>query len=390
MRLCIICRLVIVKYKILKNMLLLKHKRKTPSVFIDCERFLYTPSGLQYYAKNLVESLLLYSPYKLSLWGPYTIKDLPLKGRLRYSRLARYIRKIPVSISGYDLVHLTHQLSDVFDYISPKAKVVLTIHDLNPLYSANDDLPEESFIAGLRKNLSRADHVVTISQYVKDDLLKYADLLPELDTTKVSVIHNGLPFGDFPVSYRKESLPKELRDIPYIVSIGQTRPKKNLLPLIQMLSYLPERHLVLIVDWLGNEYAKVLKEEVSKLGLEDRVHFYCKIEEEFKHLLLHYSEAMCHPSLLEGFGYPPVECMWHGRPVFLSRLTALPEIGGEVAYYFNSFVPEKMADVYLRGMADFNNHLEERVASLKMRALLFSQEAMGKAYSELYRKLLNG
>ena len=36
-------------------------------------------------------------------------------------------------------------------------------------------------------------------------------------------------------------------------------------------------------------------------------------------------EAFAFPSLAEGFGLPVIEAMNHGKPVFLSRLTALPE-----------------------------------------------------------------
>ena len=50
----------------------------------------------------------------------------------------------------------------------------------------------------------------------------------------------------------------------------------------------------------------------------------------------------CFPSLTEGFGLPPLEAMHFGKPVFLSRLTSLPEVGGDAANYFDSFEPSAM------------------------------------------------
>jgi len=48
------------------------------------------------------------------------------------------------------------------------------------------------------------------------------------------------------------------------------------------------------------------------------------------------------PSLVEGFGFPVIEAMACGLPVLASRTTALPEVGGEAALYFD---PENVKDI---------------------------------------------
>ena len=55
------------------------------------------------------------------------------------------------------------------------------------------------------------------------------------------------------------------------------------------------------------------------------------IDDATKAWLLGHCEAFVFPSLAEGFGLPPLEAMYFGAPVFLSRLTSLPEIGGSQA-----------------------------------------------------------
>ena len=77
--------------------------------------------------------------------------------------------------------------------------------------------------------------------------------------------------------------------------------------------------------------------------------------------------------------------MHFGKPVFLSDKTSLPEVGGEVAYYFRDFAPDAMQDVFAKGMDHFANN--DRTGAIKQHALQFSWDANAKAYFDLYRKL---
>ena len=91
------------------------------------------------------------------------------------------------------------------------------------------------------------------------------------------------------------------------------------------------------------------------------------------------------PSLAEGFGLPVIEAMHHGKPVFLSTHTSLPEIGGDAAYYFDTFEPAHMAQVLERGMADFAAN--DGPARVRAHASQFTWEKAGAAYLALYRSL---
>lgn len=92
------------------------------------------------------------------------------------------------------------------------------------------------------------------------------------------------------------------------------------------------------------------------------------------------------PSLAEGFGIPVIEAMNFGKPVFLSSLTSLPEIGGQAAYYFENFDIDHMREVFDAGMDDYveNNRLE----TIKQHASFFSWDRCADEYYKIYRKLL--
>ena len=87
----------------------------------------------------------------------------------------------------------------------------------------------------------------------------------------------------------------------------------------------------------------------------------------------------------EGFGLPVVEGMHFGKPLVLSKLTSLPEIGGKEAVYLDNFLPEEIASKV--EFAIQSNTLEHQKA-LKNRASLFSWQKAADQYLEMYSVLL--
>jgi glycosyltransferase involved in cell wall biosynthesis len=95
--------------------------------------------------------------------------------------------------------------------------------------------------------------------------------------------------------------------------------------------------------------------------------------------------AFAFPSISEGFGLPVVEAMSCGKPLFLSTRTSLPEIGGDVSFYFNDFNPEHIQNVFASGMKKYNaNGLREKI---KQRGTNFCWHKAAAEYLQVYRSL---
>jgi glycosyltransferase involved in cell wall biosynthesis len=124
----------------------------------------------------------------------------------------------------------------------------------------------------------------------------------------------------------------------------------------------------------------------AKEGVADRLHILGPVSEADKAWYLQNCHAFLMPSLAEGFGAPVVEAMVFGKPLFLANRTSLPEIGSDVAFYFDDFSSDHMQQVFKQGMMHYQqNGLAEKIIN---RGKDFSWEEKAQDYLKVYRSLL--
>jgi glycosyltransferase involved in cell wall biosynthesis len=247
----------------------------------------------------------------------------------------------PPCTGGADIWHTTYQLSN---YMQRKRtmKNVLTVHDLNFLYEKTSSKAGK-YLKKLQKNVDKADYIIAISEFAKSDILNHVNV----GNKPVTVIYNGCNVLEFP----DYDTPVYRPAVPFLFSIGTVLPKKNFHALPCLLK---NNDYELIVAGKGNvDYVQKIMDEAQKFGVENRVKMIGSVNAEDKYWYLKNCTAFLFPSLAEGFGIPPIEAMYFGKPTFLSTKTSLPEIGGQYAYYFDDFEPENMRAVFEAGMAHY-------------------------------------
>lgn len=355
-------------------------------ILIDAERLKYPKSGIANVCVSLIKGLdEKASDFNYTFYGPK--KNIPqTKKNFTVIDWKFWQKKIPFNTSKFALIHTAHQLSDYFHTIKKGQKKVVTLHDLNFLHDNSSEKKVSKSKNLVQKNIGNADAVVCISEFVKDDFIKNKALFSLKDNVKVEVIYNGLIFPESADFSSKNSY--SFAGKKFILNIGVLFPKKNQEVLLDLISQ-NDRHLVLVTSSAKSAYKEKFLEKIKTLGLEDRVHILENVDNSEKYFLLQQCESYCHPSLAEGFGIPPVEAMYFGKPVFLSRLTSLPEIGGNLAFYFDDFSAEHMQQVYASGMQAYGSKSAEFASQLKERALKFGYLEMAGAYEKLYSELLS-
>lgn len=359
-------------------------------ILIDLERLRYPNSGIAHVSRNLFLGLLRLLPHKnidFSFFGvketfPHTPKNVTIK----VVNWQKWHKFFELFSRNYDLVHIGNQLSYYFQRNYKKSIKIVTLHDLNFLHEEYlSQHKKQKMLNRVNKNLRYADYVVCISHFVKEDFLKNQHLLDLRKFKDVRVIYNGIQFPeDRTYDLGRFSFLKE-RD--FILNIGVLFPKKNQKTIIEMLPSLSE-DLVLVASGEKDSYVCDIQRRIKELNIENRVHILKNVTEEEKYALLQRCRSYVHPSVAEGFGIPPIEAMAFGKPVFLSNLTSLPEIGGDWAYYFQSFAPEEMVKVYQQGMQDFQQHQQAYQAKMKNWLTQFDYKTMAKAYLSLYEEVL--
>ncbi|MBK7884961.1 MAG: glycosyltransferase [Chitinophagaceae bacterium] len=164
-----------------------------------------------------------------------------------------------------------------------------------------------------------------------------------LGNKPVSIIYPGCSFLTDPP---KEDAPLYIPKNPFLFSIGLIQKRKNFHVIIPLLKDNNYEYIIAGID--SFDYKDTIIAEAEKHGVLDRITFTGAIAEGQKTWYYKHCSAFMFPSFAEGFGLPVVEAMYYGKPVFISKETSLPEVGGKAAYYFDSFDETAMRQVFLR------------------------------------------
>ncbi|MDA1184114.1 MAG: glycosyltransferase family 1 protein [Acidobacteria bacterium] len=244
-----------------------------------------------------------------------------------------------------DVFHAPH-------YVLPPAvrcKSIVTIHDcihlMFPQYLPN----RAAYLyakASMWSAARRSHKILTVSEASKRDIIR----LLNVPADKIVVVYNAIDerFGVAPSDDAVERIRERYQlDRPFVLYVGNIKPHKNLVRLVEAFDQLRARGFVdLTLLIIGDEISKLpaLRRAVHSHKLHKHVRFLGYLPDETLAILYRLSAAFAFPSLYEGFGLPPLEAMACGAPVVTSNVSSLPEVTGDAAVLVDPYDPASIAD----------------------------------------------
>lgn len=270
---------------------------------------------------------------------------------------------IPEVVKKYNLAHFV-LLYDMTAFLFPE--------------HFNDDC-KKSWSATLFRSLNNQDHYFSISEYTRQDFLRY---FPHIEPRSITTTPIATNFAYTPNNNEQQQLSARKKyhiptDKKYLFSLCTLQPRKNLIRAVKsFIKFIEKNKINDLVFVLGGGawdgfIAQLEKEVPEYKKFKDKIIRAGYVDDEDLEILYSNAEWFVYTSQYEGFGMPPLEAMACGTAVITSNNSSLPEVVGDAGimidwdsdeqhiaayekYYFDPKFRQTMAQKGLKRAQNFS------------------------------------
>lgn len=167
--------------------------------------------------------------------------------------------------------------------------------------------------------LEKAEHVIAVSHYTKDGIIKRYGL----DPAKITVVHNAVSRRESPL----RAIFPQAQDEKQILFLGrityQKGPEYFIEAAARVLQHMPEVYFVMAG---AGDLLPQMIEKVAEKKMGARFHFTGFLSPEEVEKIYARSDLYVMPSVSEPFGISPLEAMLYDVPVIISKQSGVSEI----------------------------------------------------------------
>ena len=237
-------------------------------------------------------------------------------------------------------------------------RTIMAVHNSMPLraelISEEPLVPLRLRLLALRRSLHRslqqADRAIVFSE---DTAQLIRTVFPDVQTG-LTVIPHGIDWKPAPIGSGGED--PVAAGLPYLLCVSHFHRYKNLVRLIEAFATVaavePTVQLLLVGELVDKAYVREVLKAIERSDLQGRVQILPGCPREELKSIYRRARLFVMPSLAETCSYPLLEAMALGLPIVAARTSALPEIAGEAALYFQANDPDDLARAILAVLGD--------------------------------------
>lgn len=242
--------------------------------------------------------------------------------KMRHRELGRLIRDLDAAV-----FYSVHPL-----YAPSVCPCPLVIHIFDTIYESGGAREAGGWHmrfllkAVTRARLRRAAAVVASSGATLAEIQRHYPAAP-----RPTLITCGVDADQFAgVTGQQVKAVRERYDLPdrFILAVGTHRPHKNYGILVRALELMPPAVSLVFAGHCEPSFRCPLDQQIPALGLQERVRLLSSVPDEDLPALYRAASVFAFPSLVEGYGFPPLEAMAAGVPVVASAIPVLEEVYG--------------------------------------------------------------
>lgn len=178
----------------------------------------------------------------------------------------------------------------------------------------------------------KADLLIVPTEAAKQSILTHENF----DANKMKVVWEAAK------SFHLPKIGPRPIDVPYFLHVGVLEKRKNIVRLIQAFAHLHQEYPNYKLVLVGNTPVKkqlndapAIHTTIASLDLTDAVIQLGYLEADDLATVYTHAFAYVLPSLNEGFGLPVLEAFHFKLPLIAANTSALPEVAGDAAIYFD-------------------------------------------------------
>ncbi|WP_243050021.1 glycosyltransferase [Dyella sp. RRB7] len=212
------------------------------------------------------------------------------------------------------------------------ATQAVTLYDLIPLSDKQEHLGDPAVRSWYYRKLSqlqRADLLLAISEYAREEAIELLNIAPERTYTISSAADSR--FRQLADKEKRRFRDSSGLNAPFVLYVGGFDGRKNVELLVRAFADMPRdlrsQHTLVLGGKITATQEAALRSLASSLGLGMKdVVFTGKLTDEDLVALYNLCSLFVFPSLQEGFGLPVLEAMACGAPVLAANATSIPEV----------------------------------------------------------------